>query len=290
MMNDQSWKWLNVLINRYHAHDPEALLRLLPEGEEELAKKHHVDSTEISPVSIQPHNFLDRMHYSWMLSPLQSLEKATRPIYLSVLLPGQRAKLAEKLGIEAAELKYPSLIADLIRYSFFKKLAKKALQPPVFIETNELSALLYYSKKSLMEVISFLGIRDLAPEFKASIDQKLKDKVFRLMTEEQRKYLMRVISEKQLRSNQQGLLAAASMRKENFQKIIHRHGIAFLGSALAGLPEDFLWYFTRVLDVGRAKLLKQYYSKDVPLAPERLAELRREVIHLANTVEQRGHT
>lgn len=289
-MNAKGWKWLSVLLNRYHANDPGALLRFLPEGEEELAKEHTVQSSEISPVSIQPHCFLDRMHYSWMLSIIKKAEKDTRKIYFSVILPAQRSKIAQYLKIESAAFKYPSLIADLIRHFLFQQICKRPLQAPVFLETNELSPLLQSPKEQLVSVITLLGIQDLAPEFTTSIDQKLKDKVFRLMSEQQRDYLLRVLSDKSKRGkvSKVPLLPTISEHPDAFQKIIHRHGLAFLGKALAGLPEDFLWYLTHILDAGRAKILQQHYSKDVSLAPEKLAELRQEIMDLANHVEQRA--
>lgn len=289
-MNGNSWKWLNVLLNHYHSNEQDKLLRFLSEEDEATAREHLADSGELSPVCIQPHSFLDRVHYSWIAPILQKAPKEALPIYMNVLQQTQRAKLSKMLDTESRSYRLPSLVADMVKHHLFKQIVDRELLPPAFVPTNELSTLLNLQKQDLLSLADYLGLYDLAPEIRVSIDQRLRNQVFRLLSEDQRDYLMRIIHDKpeQQKISQTALLPAIQGQPDNAKKILHRRGLSFLGTALHGLHQDFLWYLGHILDAGRAKVLEQQFEKDVSLAPEKLSELRKEVLDLTNFLQQKG--
>ncbi len=276
-MNAKSWMWFNALLKRYHGEETQQLLRLLPEEEEELAAQHPVTVQNLSPSTLRRESFLSQVHFSWLLPIFKKLRKAHRELYLRALEGRQRKRLAPQIKLEDPKRSLPEPILTLSRQRLYSKLCPDDLVPRAFLPESLYSQFLEYPRQGLLHLLDTLGLQDLAGEFRFSIDQKSRDAVYRHLDENQREYLHNLVTRESGQKPAKTLLPVLAQDKEKTKKFIHQRGLGTLGQALSGQDKNFLWYFSRRFDTGRAQVLEHHFSKDILPSEEKLEELHNQI-------------
>jgi hypothetical protein len=254
-MEAKGWIMLKVLINRYNPKAGESLTKFLPKEELAILNSYPIHSHDLQPL-LQTQQALENMHYSWILPSLTKFSKPIRPFVIAALTPEQQAGLGQK----SREWTISSPIKKFFLNCLYHELKIDTHLPLPYLSETDLSLLGYWTKKEIVRLIDFLGIHDLASEVRRIVNQAHLKNLYSCLSDKELYYLKRCLHQKErLVSPKLGI----DPSKENCQglrAILHRRGLIRLGKALAGQQADLIWYIAHRLDIGRGKLLLQYYQ------------------------------
>ncbi len=271
---------LRVLLNRYHknAHDP--ILRGLPQEDIQLVLNQAVSSDDIEAAILPIEDKLHRIHYSWLINPLQQLPTSLQPYVLASLLPAQATNIVKLLHIAYP---YPDLSPPLKRFfltNLYHHLNLQEILPASFLPESPLKILATYSKQQLMDMFDLLGMHDLVQEVRQIVDKVRLKNLYGHLTKKQQLYLKMIMHQQdKIASTKLGL----DQLKETTDKLdaeIHRRGMIRFAKALSGQHPDLFWYVTHTLDTGRSAILTKFYSeKEIPAVSSVLAV---QIVNLMN--------
>lgn len=151
--------------------------------EEEQKKLHHYFSSSdlshllqsktifrISHIAPQYSEILSRIHYSWLLPILQNLPEPEQKLFLSVVPVELSTKLTFLLSCGSQDSSVPPIMQEFARTYLIKELLQGISY--LSLETlpqHPLNRLLELPSKNLKELITTLGLHDLAIEMKKLI-------------------------------------------------------------------------------------------------------------------------
>lgn len=155
--------------------------------EEEQKKIHHYFSSSdlshlsesktifrISHIAPQYSEILSQIHYTWLMAILQNLPKQEQTLFLSVLPTELSTKLASLLSCDSPGSNMPPIMQEFARVYLMEELLEGISY--LSLETlpdHPLNRLLELSSKDLKELISTLGLHDLAIDMKKLIRSSL---------------------------------------------------------------------------------------------------------------------
>lgn len=155
--------------------------------EEEQKKIHHYFSSSdlshlsesktifrISHIAPQYSEILSHIHYTWLIAILQNLPKQEQTLFLSVLPTELSTKLASLLSCDSPGSNMPPIMQEFARVYLMEELLEGISY--LSLETlpdHPLNRLLELSSKDLKELISTLGLHDLAIDMKKLIRSSL---------------------------------------------------------------------------------------------------------------------
>ncbi|MGL4348318.1 MAG: hypothetical protein ACRCSV_02520 [Chlamydiales bacterium] len=155
--------------------------------EEEQKKIHHYFSSSdlshlsesktifrISHIAPQYSEILSQIHYTWLIAILQNLPKQEQTLFLSVLPTELSTKLASLLSCDSPGSNMPPIMQEFARVYLMEELLEGISY--LSLETlpdHPLNRLLELSSKDLKELISTLGLHDLAIDMKKLIRSSL---------------------------------------------------------------------------------------------------------------------
>lgn len=124
----------------------------------------------ISHIAPQYSEILSRIHYSWLLPILQNLPEPEQKLFLSVLPVELSTKLGSLLSCRSPEASIPPIMQEFARTYLIKELLQGISY--LSLETlpyHPLNRLLELPSKDLKEMITTLGLHDLAIDMKKLI-------------------------------------------------------------------------------------------------------------------------
>lgn len=282
-MEDKSLMVMRVLINHFHGGD-HSMLSCLPEDEQEKVAGFEFDEGNISIVTRQPWQVVEKVHWSWLLDPIKKLPKEEIPYVVASLPEAPQRKVAKKLGLS----EMPEGITNPIKHLFLDRLYQlmpiKGTLPLAFIPRQPLAELLDLSKEQFLDVIDCLGIFDVAGEIKQIVNKRQLARVVESLSKVQQGFLKEVIHNKDRWSPSRLGLDQWGGDVTKLQRALHVRGMMRLARALKDHHPDFMTHIYRRLDIGRAQQIQKYQSqKETDQAVYNLgAEVKKTIQYIKN--------
>jgi hypothetical protein len=154
--------------------------------------------------------------------------------------------------------------------SYFLKSYRDAPElPQELMPKTSLDMLLALTKNELVDLIDLLAMQDLAEEVRHIVDKKLIQAIVLNLTPLQQKYLKTCLHQKSKIPIPSLNAKEAHQDKKAFLILLHKRGLKRLAIATSGLPADFMWHLSHLLDRGRGKiLLTEQQKEEIPLATQ----------------------
>lgn len=256
------------------------LLRLVPKETQERLEAISTDQREYSG------SFFDIVHWSWFIPTLKTYSQNEQKLFLRALDGATQESLREELKLENP-LEPLSQTGEL----FFKQVlltsltgARDRLLPIEYLPTSPVKELLHLSKKTLIHLIDFLSLFDLAHELRQIVETKILKRIYSLLSKEKRNFLKVAMAYKESFASSKIGLDRWEGPKEAFNTLLHRRGLMRLGTALSHQHPDLVWYFCHRLDIGRGNTLFKLSQKEVSSsmaeqAVRQLEEVLRSLVH-----------
>ena len=111
------------------------------------------------------------------------------------------------------------------------------------------------SKAQLINLIDLLAMHDLAVEIRQIVETKILKKIYSFLSEEQRRFLKLTAARHEVSPPPKIGLDRWDGNEESLRHLLHKKGLARLGSALSGQDPSLAWYVCHLLDIGRGSAL-----------------------------------
>lgn len=252
---------MRILLNRFHAKSPKEFLSLLPKEDVQEILSKDVITSEIDPVFVNPKEFLKNVHFSWTLPYVQKLPQQTQKLLISALPNPLAFGLRKYLKIEHSKKPIPNRASAFFIKKLYDQIHESNVLDPTFLPKSELSVLLDFPIKELLELIDFLGLYDLAEAIRNVVDKKSLQTVYSCLTPKKLQFVRMCLHQKSKIAVPKLDLHKWDGNCAGLLQNLHQRGLYRLGKALSGSHPDFLWHLLHRLDTGRSAILEKYYSK-----------------------------
>jgi hypothetical protein len=260
--------FMELLANKYNPSKQQALLSLLPEkNRPQLASIGEQDAKKALPIAPL---WLEHIHYSHLIAPLEKIKKELRPYVLASLPEAQKEPLIKLEKLKAEEIPSLSPIAKTFFCQFlwreWKQKDEEAL-PLSLLQETPLSSLLSLTKRELIELVDLIAMHDLVDELRAIVDKKLIVSILQNLSPNQQKYLKVCLHQKAKPISISLNIKELYKNKALFLKTLHKRGLKRLAIALSGEPPDLVFHLSHIFDSGRGQiLLANWQKEEIPLA------------------------
>lgn len=261
-MQAKSWILMRILLNRFHGKNTKEFLSLLPPEESKQILMQDVLTSEIDPVFVRPREFLKNIHFSWIVPHMQKFPGHIQDLLVSALPEPLASGLKKSLKIQTDRIPLPPRAGAF----FVKKLFDQVQEPEIlashFLPPNELSILLDFSRKDLVNLIDYLGLYDLTEEIRHMVNKKDLQTIYACLDQKKMQFVRMCLHQKAKIVPQKIDLQKWNGNCEELHNTLHKRGLYRLGKALSGSHPHFFWHFSHKLDVGRGKILEKYYKTE----------------------------
>lgn len=207
-------------------------------------------------------NLVKETHYSWIEEFLRPLPEAKRKLALEALSENARVGIKKLSGEPIREKNKNPLFQKFCLRLLLSAIPLENVGPTEYLPDSPLNTLLLLSKKELLELISTLGLFDLAEEIKKTVDTKGLKGVYKVLGPRQQLFLRDCIHTKDKLISPSLHLEKWDGEKKSLQKILESRGLARLAIALSGEERDLVFHLSRKLDRGRGKWLEGHTRLD----------------------------
>ena len=160
------------------------------------------------------------------------------------------------------------------------KIKPQDVMPAPFLPATSLSPLLAMRKGEIVQLIDFLGIYDLAEEIKHVVDKKYLRAIYNCLSIKKQHFLRLCLHQKERLTIPRLGLEKWQGDCKTLETILHKRGLLRLGKGVSGQHPDFLWHLVHRLDVGRGRIIEQFYAKEeIPGVTQALIQ---EILNLMN--------
>lgn len=261
-MEEKGWIMMRVLLNRYHKGSADALLKCLPQEDVKSVLSQGVHSQEPQHAIPDPVTVLEKIHYSWLASPIQKMPEQFQP-YVIASLPNIQAKnLSIFLKRPFLEIAIPRNLKNFFLNHLCENLGTKSVLPASFLPHTLLTSLLSLSKTQLMELIDLLGMHDVTPEVRQTVDKQKLRRFYNCLTPHMQLYLKQILHQSDKWTTQSLGIEHWDGNREKLLNVIHRRGLIRFAKALSGQHPHLIWHISHTLDTGRSSVISKYYSKE----------------------------
>ena len=249
-----------------------ALLKHLSSDEQHRLQALSPTFQDLSQGTVPLDAFLDKLHFSHLISFFRSLPEAEIRFFLSALIPIQAAKLKEQLLFSASLPELTSLARIFLRQKILESLLddEEALLSIEALPESPLNYLLLLSSAELLRLIDFLGLHDLALETKQIIETARLKKIQSALLPEEQAYLKHLSHQKESLGFKKMGLEKWDGQAQTLKVLLRQRGINRLAKAAYGHDQSFLWYLTHLLDVEHVLQLQKWMT---PLEPAKASFL-----------------
>lgn len=287
-LSKKSCLLLKVLVNKYHRDgSSSAFLNVFPMEMAKQIDSETVDSTDAASVFAIPEDRIAKVHYSWLLEPVNEIPEPRRSIFIHSLPPTHRVPIIEALKIPSLKkIDYPPKIKDFLLGQFYKKIdGINEVTPEAYLETEPLTFLLSADRQILLETCDYLGIYDLAVNVRQTVDKSKLKRIVDCLSPPKQKFLKMLLSRQDKIQMPELDLSSWQGNCGQLNKILHKRGLVRLAVALSGHSSDFIWHFTHHLDTGRGKIIQKYYTPEIHPSSSVLTE---QVVFIINALTRKG--
>lgn len=283
-MENKSWIIYRVLLNRFHEGSEDQFLRNLPENESKEIASLEIKTKDVKSIFLDPQHVIARIHYSWLVKPLQDLPKETQPYVLAALTPQQRTNLSKMISSQLKPLSIPARFKFFFCNQLATELGIDKVLPVEYLPETPLKILIGSDKNQLVELIDFLGLFDLAVDVRQIVDKRLLKQVYDCLNRKKQIFLRGALHQiDKLNPPKIGVEQMLGDCKK-IETQIHRRGLIRLALSLSSQHPDFLWHVYHILDTGRSNILAKYIKKDEN--PHLIAAMTAQIINTSNFLMQ----
>lgn len=224
-------------------------------------------------------HILDHIHWSWFLPTFELFSLREKKLFLRALNPTAQKGLGKILQVAPTTEKISPSGYAFLRQTLLQSICKEDLLPLDHLPPSPLNLLLQIEKKKLTQLIDLLSLFDLSSEIRQIVETKILKKIYSFLSEDERQFLKMTAGHKEPYPAAQIRLDKWDGTKTSLRTMLHRIGLARLGSALSGQDPDLIWYVCHQLDSGRGKALETLCTKEaIPGVAEWLAEQMKELL------------
>lgn len=261
-MQEESCVMLRLLLNRYGGGEREKRLKILHEEDAKRVLSVPIDSQELHAYFKSPQETLQRIHYSWLLPKIKEVEKDALPVILSLLPEPHATKLRQALRENPPPLQLSSTAKRFLADKLLPAFKLEEALPREYLPQTEMTPLLDMEKNTLLDLIDYLGLYDLAEEIQHIVDKHLLEQIYRCLPAMKKKFLRVCLHQKEKLTTQRLQLEHWDGDCIKLSKLLHHKGLVRLGYALSGQHKDIMWHVAHILDIGRGQKLYRYFSGD----------------------------
>lgn len=255
--------YLKLLLNRSQKGAQDPTLKFLPQKSREEALKHSTLETKLDLAVVFPADYLNKIHYSWLKKALEELPKEEAPYYLSALDKKKRDEVLKIFPLDKEVQESTGFVKGFIQKKWMERLVPPDFVPLPFLPKSELDPLYALNKSELTELISYLGIYDLAHEMKKVVDTKLLKSIYGNLSPKKVEYLKTLLSQKEKISTPKFELKDWNGDIKELENRLHKRGLRRLHLALAKENHSKKWLLTRTLDTGRGQILEESVHEEI---------------------------
>ena len=256
---------LRLLLNRYHGGEKERLVKALPEEDAQKILNLSLESDDVHALLASPLDAIKHIHYSWLISAMQKIEKNKRSVVLSLLPMSHSSKLRKALNETSEPIKLSSPAKSFFISQLYQTFRLGDVLPLKHLPETDMSPLVHLHKKELIDIIDFLGLYDLAEEIHHIVNKSLLQQIYNCLTHKKQRFLRLCLHQKETLVTQRLKLENWDGDSEKLNKLLHHKGMVRLGYAISGQHKDFIWHITHIFDTGRGEKLSRYCSSE-PIA------------------------
>lgn len=253
---------LRILLNKYHEGAAEGVLKNTAPNDIKSILNQDVKSNLPEAAFASPTEIIKRIHYSWFKPDLEKLPQKIANAAVSLLPEPQSSKLREALQIQLPPPSFSTAVKKHLLRSFFKRICKKDVMPLDYLPPSPMTYLAKMEKGDLIKVIDYLGLYDLAEEFRHIVHKAQIENIYKCLSKRQHAFLRQCMHQKEKLVTQNLKLDRWDGDCAKLTKLLHHRGTVRLGYALSGQHPDLLWHISRILDSGRGEKLLSYYQKE----------------------------
>lgn len=270
-MQAKGWMFFNVLMNRYHSNDAAAFIEQLPQEAADALAKHPSEISEPAAALCFAPQALAPIHFSWFISALQQYTVALRPFVVACLPKPQQQHLCRQLQITLPKKKQALTTQRYLLNDLAKRMQVTEALPLTFIPESTLTPLASLSKDQLVQLIDYLGLRDLAETLRPVVDNRLLQAVHRCLKPAELQLLRAYLHQRDKLKVAKLDFSKWDGQRDSLRLMYHQRGLARFAKALAGESPDLRWHIYRHLDRRRAELLEKLGNvQDPPLLTQTL--------------------
>lgn len=277
-MSPKSALLLKVLLNRFHPGEGEAFFKNLPQEQAKAINTQNTPSGNIAAALYWKRDLVARTHYSWFAPILSPLPKPMQKILLAAFPAYQASGIQKILKLEPISAEITEPVKEFLIEQFYNYWKPQDAIPYQYLPETPLRALLELSKTQLVEVIDFLALYDISEAVRHTVDKHKLTAIYRCLSPKKQQFLRNCLQKKERIAAPKLNIEKWDGNPETFNLILHRRGMFRLSKALCGQSPQFLWHICHILDIGRGKVIKEYYQSEA--VPAITPVLRQQVMQV----------
>lgn len=250
------------MLNQFHQGTPDLLLKALPEGRSRDVLQLDIASQDASYVLNEPKELIQQIHYSWLTPLIEALPAKMQSLFLTSLPKNKAAMLSQVLKIPLQTTKQALSVRLYLLSRIYSQLKPTEVLPAPYLPATNLSLLLAMQKGEIVELITFLGLYDLAEEIRHIIDRRYLKAIYNCLSLKKQHFLRLCLHKKERLSVPRLGLDKWQGDCQTLERLTHHRGLVRMGKAVSGQHPDFIWHLIHRLDIGRGRLLQQYCEKE----------------------------
>ncbi len=253
---------LNAFLHQCPPEKRDLLLRFLPPSEQNILNtlpQIHLRETHPEPL-------FAHIHWSWLIPLLESYPSHDQRIIIKIFPSHAQKNLAKTCKITPITDRLSQSCTSFLKALAFQQVIGEERLPIDHLPPSPLNALLQIEKTQLTELIDLLALYDLSATLKQIVDTKVLKKIYSALSEREQKFLKTILGHKEPYLTTKISLENWEGTKKALRQILHRVGLARLGSALAQEDPDLIWYVCHQLDIGRGKSLEKFSKTEKSVA------------------------
>jgi len=261
-MSVTSWISCRFFLERIPEDRCNELVCYLSQKEKEELISAPSSCFDLSSIPLTIEQRISRVHYSWFIEFLTSINEHDRLLIISSFDATHREKLRKYFHIHQSLVPINIHGRRYLLNILFHWLTsdQQGFVPVEWIPRHPLNALTTLSKDRMQMLIDYLGLHDLAIEMKRLVKTTRITKIHAILTHAQRDYLQSLLKGKELISFIRIHLDRWDGDEKQLRDILHHRGLNRLAKALFGSPPSLLWDVYHILDIGRSKILKRFFT------------------------------
>jgi|GEM_PF-2426961 len=277
-----------LLINQFAAQQAAEVAAFFDEETQKELAASSLDQADPQLLFSGFSSWLDSVHYSWLLEPIQTIKEPIRNLIIAQLPEKQQRGLMQHSLSPLAPTS--SLVGQKFLFHTLKKICGDLpLLPRTFLSPSPLDPLLSLSKQELVTVIDLLSMHDLAEEMRHIVNKKLLQPIIANLSNNQQKYLKRILHQKSKATISPLNIKELYTNKSLFLKTLHKRGLKRLSIALSGGEFLFTQHLAHILDTGRGKILLDLYQQmEIPTSSTIMRQQALQIVQLIQSKDKQN--
>jgi len=248
------------LSRHFYKDGAQSLVNKIVESDEPLTIPPHIDDPK-TPLNFNK-QFVMQIHYSWIAEALSSYPLIVQDSVLLTIDTKQGKKACKLMGRSYPKKKENQIIKNFGTEQLVNTFELRGRIPIPYLPDSPLNSLLGWKKQDLVTLIDLLPMHQIAPEIKKIVDRNKLMGIYSALNQIQQKYLKVCMHHKKSTSSHELDLPSWDGGEKKLISMLHKSGLRHFSLSLSGQDEDFMWYLTRLLDIGRGKWLLDHKEED----------------------------